>query len=575
MHWQAQLVTGTNVAGVLAGLSVAAAIGLALGGVRLKGFALGMSGVLFAAIVVSYAFWNEERVARVLGGTAAQVTAALERRRDMLELLREVGLVLFVYSVGLQIGPGFFSCLRAQGLRWNGAAAALVGLNVAAIAIAHRWLKVDGVAAVGLLSGAVTNTPGLAAAQQALGDASAGDIARHGLAAVGCAVAYPFGVVGPILSLTLLRLAFRLDPRREAETFETATRARSRALASIGLRVSNPALVGRRVGALGTLLGAPVVVSRMMRDGRVDLPEAETRLALGDLVHAVGEDKDLERLAVLCGERSQVDLRGAAARLDARRLIVTRAAIVGKSLAALKVRTLHGVNVTRVLRAGFELVPRQSLRLHFGDTLVAVGDEERLRDLEGLVGNSIGELEHAQLVPLFVGLAAGVLLGSLPLSFAGVPVPVRLGLAGGPLLVALVLSHFGRLGRMSFYLPNSASLMLRELGIVLFLGSVGLLSGESFVDALARGPGLRWMAIAAGVTLLPLLVAEVFARVVLGLDYTAISGVIAGGMTSPSTLAYANESAGEGVTTAYGAVYPLTMILRIVTAQLLVVFWAG
>jgi putative transport protein len=238
-------------------------------------------------------------------------------------------------------------------------------------------------------------------------------------------------------------------------------------------------------------------------------------------------------------------------------------------------RTLHGINVTRLLRAGFELVPTQSLRLHFGDTIVAVGDERRLEDVEALVGNSVGELEHAHLPSLFAGIAAGVLVGSIPLPIAGVPTPIHLGLAGGPLLVALVLSHFGRIGRVTFYLPNSAGLMLRELGIVLFLGSVGLMSGASFIETVAHGPGLRWLAIGAAVSILPLVVVELFARLALGVDHTALSGVVAGGMTSPSALTYAHATAGEGSTMAYGAVYPLAMFLRIVSAQVLVLLWSG
>jgi putative transport protein len=356
---------------------------------------------------------------------------------------------------------------------------------------------------------------------------------------------------------------FRLDSRREAERFEQAIRKR-RPLGNIDLRVANHAVVGQRVGQLAGLLRAPVVVSRMMRAGRVELPSAETELQMGDLLHVVGSDEDLERLAILLGERSDVDLREVSRPLGVRRVVVTRSGVVGVTLGELKLRTRYGANVTRVLRAGIELVPDANVHLNFGDTLVVVGEDHRLADVEALVGNSIGELEHAQLVPVFIGVACGILLGSIPLSVAGLPAPVRLGMAGGPLLVALVLSHLGRLGRITFYLPNSATLMLRDLGIVMFLGSVGLLSGARFVETITHGAGLRW-----------LLATQVMARRLLGMDYTAVSGAVAGSMTSPPILAFATQVAGDGAALAYGAVYPLAMILRVVTAQLLVVFWVA
>lgn len=581
MRWYEQLITGTSIAGVLIGLSVAAAAGIALGSLKIRGLSLGIAGVLFTGILVSDLCWNHHLLVRLVTahhgpGDPTQAIAELERsRQEVLELLRELGLVFFVYSIGMQVGPSFFSSLRAQGVRWNALVVTLVLLDVGAIFLFRRWTGVDPVAMVGILSGAVTNTPGLAAVEQALRDVPGLAAGERALAAVGCAVAYPFGIVGPILGLLLARAVFRIDRHQEAVQFRRLTRQGQQPIGNIDLRVANPALAGQRVGSLGALLGAPVVISRMMRHGRVEPPTADTVLERGDLVHAVGEDGDLERLAILCGERSHIDLREASHRLDVRRLFVTRSQVVGQTLGALRLSSRFGVNVTRVLRAGLQLVPDAGVRLHFGDTLVAVGESERLVEVESLVGNSVGELEHAQLVPVFIGIGAGVLLGSIPFSVSWLPAPLRLGLAGGPLLVAVILSHLGRLGRVSFYLPNSANLMLRDLGILLFLGCVGLLSGERFMETLTRGPGLRWTLIGAGVTFLPLVVTELIGRVVLKMDYTALSGVIAGGMTSPSALAFANEDAGDGASVAYGAVYPLAMILRVVSAQLLVIFWVG
>jgi putative transport protein len=574
MRWYEQLLTGTSVAGVVAGLCVVAAGGLALGGLRWRGLSLGIAGVLFSGIALSYLCWRHEILLHLAGGGAPAVAALELGRRQALELVRDLGLVLSVYAIGMQVGPGFLSSLRAQGLRWCLLTITLVALDIGAVLVVHGWLGVDPVAAVGLLSGAVTNTPGLAAAEQALRDVPGIAAGQHGLASVGCAVAYPFGVVGAILSLALLRAALGIDPRREAERFARATRQRP-PLASIDLRVANAAMAGRRVGSLAGLLRAPVVVSRLMRDGDVQLPGADTELALGDHVHAVGEDADLGRLAVLLGERSDVDLREAPQQLDVRRLVVTRRRVVGETLGSLMLRSRYGVNVTRVLRAGLELVPDAGFHLNFGDTLVVVGEEARLAGAEALVGNAVGELQHAQLVPVFVGLAAGVLLGSIPLAVGGLPAPLRLGLAGGPLLVALLLGHRGRFGRVSFYLPSSATLMLRDLGIVLFLGCVGLLSGEAFVETIAHGDGWRWLLLGATITLPPLVITGLFARFVLKVDYTALCGVVAGSMTSPPVLAFAQRTAGEGAALAYGAVYPLAMILRVVSAQALVVLWTA
>jgi putative transport protein len=581
MRWYEELITGTSVAGVLIGLGVAAAAGLALGSIKVKGLSLGIAGVLFTGIAFSDLCWSHSLLARLLGahraaGEAAAAIAALERtRRETLELLREIGLVLFVYSIGLQVGPGFFSSLRARGLRWNALAVSLVAMNLACAALVHRWFKVDAVATVGLLSGAVTNTPGLAAAEQALRDVPRLAVGERALAAVGYAVAYPFGVAGAIASLLVVRVAFRVDRSREAAMFGDSTHGRTRRIGNIDLCVTNPALAGQRLGSLTHLLGAPVVVSRMMREGRVELPAPDTELAMDDRLHVVGDDADLERLAVLCGERSDLDLREVSRRLDVRKLVVTRREVVGEPLGALQLSSLHGVNVTRLVRAGLELVPDARARLNFGDTLVAVGDGAHLAEVEGLVGNAAAELEHAHLVPVFVGIAAGVLIGSIPFSVAGLPAPLRLGMAGGPLLVALLFSHLGRVGRVSFYLPTGANLVLRDLGIALFLGCVGLLSGERFVDTIVRGPGLQWMLAGALITLPPLLATELVARIAFRVDYTALSGVVAGAMTSPSVLAFASQEAGDGALIAYGAVYPLSMILRVVCAQLLVIFWVG
>jgi putative transport protein len=552
MSFAQQLIAGSGIGGVIFGLSVAAAAGLALGTLKFRGFSLGVAGVLFAGLAVSDLMWRPEFATQ---------------RHAILEFVRELGLVLFVYSIGMEVGPGFLRSLRSSGLRWNLIVVTLVTANLAVVLTAHRWLSVDPVAAVGILSGAVTNTPGLAAADQAIADVPGLAPGAYGLADVGCAIAYPFGIVGAMLCLAAMRALFRWRaPSAEATNAP---------LGAVDLCVVNPAIAGHQVGDLAGFLGAPVVISRMIRDGAVELPAPATELREGDLLHAVGESKDLDRLAVLLGGRATVDVRSAPAALDVRELVVTRAAVVGRTLGGIDLRLRHGVTVTRIRRAGQELVPRPELDLRYGDTLVVVGEGGGLAEVEEVVGNSVRELDHPRLIPMFLGIAVGVLVGFLPIAITGLPAPVRLGLAGGPLLVAIVASHFGRIGRVSFYLPASASLMLRHLGLVLFLGCVGLMSGERFVDTLVRGPGLRWLALGAVITVVPLLTTAILARLVFDLEFGALSGVVAGSMTSPPVLAYATELGGESAAIAYGTVYPLAMVLRVITAQLLVVLWIG
>jgi putative transport protein len=576
MPWYTQLITGTSVAGVVFGLSLAAAVGIAVGTARIRGFTLGIACVLFAGIAVSDLLWSHALVARFVGAEPIALVSQMEEaRRKILEFLREFGLILFVYSIGMEVGPGFLASLRKQGLRWNLVAVLLVALDVIVALGLQRWARVDPVATIGILSGAVTNTPGLAAAEQALADVRGLDPRHAVLADVGCAVSYPFGIVGAILALVLVRRLWTSGVARAAAGAGTAPSDEGSALGNMDLCVLNPALAGHTVGELGGLLGAPVVISRMLREGSVELPGPTTELRLDDLVHAVGDRQDLERLAVLLGGRSGVDVRGAPGLLGVREVVVTRPEVTGQTLRELRLRQRHGVNVTRVRRAGLELVPDASVELRYGDSIVVVGDEGHLAEVERLVGNAVSELQHPQMVPIFIGIAAGVLLGIIPISISGLPSPVRLGLAGGPLLVALLTGHLGRIGRVSFYLPQSASLLLRSLGIVLFLGCVGLLSGERFVETLVHGPGLRWIAVGAAITLAPLLATGLFALAFLKLDFDALCGVIAGGMTSPPALSFASQMGAKRAAVAYGAVYPLAMLLRVVSAQIMVLLWVG
>jgi putative transport protein len=577
MSWYEQLVTGTSVAGIIAGVCFVSAIGLGVGALRLRGVSLGIAGVLFTAILFSHLLYNDALLGRMLAHTTSGETleTLTRSRHEVLEFLREFGLVLFVYSIGMQVGPGFFGSLRAQGLRWNLLAAAVVVLGFGCAYFVHKIGRIDAVASVGLLSGAVTNTPGLAAAQQSLKDIPDLSAAQRGMSGVGYALAYPFGVLGTILALIGLRAVFRIDPAAEAQRFRQEARS-GKAPSSMNLVLRNPGLVGKHVRDLGGVLGAPIVVSSFMRKGEVILPESGTVLELDDILLVVGEPHDLDHLQTLVGEATSVDIRTMSKRLGERRLIVTRSAVIGKSLAQLNFRNAYGVNITRVRRAGIEFVPSSAYDLHYGDTLVAVGDADGLGAAERVVGNSMQKLDSPQLASLFVGIVCGVILGSIPWHFSSLPAPVKLGLAGGPLIVALLFSWLGHVGRLNFYVPHTAGLMLRELGIVLFLSCVGLMAGEQFLRTLLDGDGVYWLAMGAVITVVPLVVVGLVGRLVFRVSYTALSGVLAGSMTDPPALAFASSLTGnEGAAVAYGTVYPMTMILRIVAAQLFVILFAG
>jgi len=502
---------------------------------------------------------------------AEQIKHIKDKRLELLLFLREFGLILFVYTIGMQVGPGFFASLRSHGLRWNLMATGIVAGGVLAAVAVVKLGHVDPAAAVGLLSGAVTNTPGLAAAQQALKEMNH---PNQGLAGIGYAVAYPFGVLGIILSMLLIRFLFRIDPQREMLAF-VASQGTAKGPANANFVVRNPGVAGKTIDSVLNLLGGSVVISRLLRDGAVHIPKGTAALQVGDTVHAVGTKADLDRFEMVVGELTTIDIRSVSKDLAVKRLIVTGKQVIGKSIGELDLDAVYGVNITRLVRAGVELVATPGMRLQFGDTIVVVGGAESLAATEKLVGNSMKTLEHPQLIPLFFGIMLGVVLGSIPFYIDGLSAPVKLGLAGGPLVMALILSRIGRIGPMNFYIPHSANMMLREFGIVLFLACVGLKAGDGFVDTLVKGDGLLWMACGAGITIVPLLVVAIISRLFTHINFVPLCGIMAGAMTDPPALAFANSSAGnESPALAYATVYPLTMLLRVVSAQVFVILLA-
>lgn len=549
MTWLTQLFAERSVASAVISIAVAGAAGAALGKVKVRGVGLGVAGVLFAGLAIGH--------------------RGLAIDAHVLEFVREFGLILFVYTLGLQIGPGFVGSLRSRGLVLNGFAAAIVllGTLIAAFLIASG--RASTAAGAGLLSGATTNTPSLAAGQQALAQLGADDTAA--LQGLAYAVAYPFGIVGIILTLLLIRVAFHVDVKAEVVAAEVAATPHGPRPSTRNLEVRNENLAGIPLGKIPGLSAMQVVVSRISRGGKVEVARPETELHVGDILLAVGPDHDLDQLRIIVGAEVSFDLRAVPGPITTRRLIVTQSHVLGKPLAELTTFAQHQVAITRVTRGGLELSPSPAFRLHFGDILMVVGEGQAIVAVASEVGDSPRALEAPQPIPFFVGIALGVLVGSVPIALPGLPAAMRLGLAGGPLVVAILLSRLAHTGPLVWHLPPSSNHMLREVGITMFLAAVGIKSGERFVDVLTGGDGFVWLGYGVLITVLPILCVGLLARLWKKLNYAELCGLLAGSMTDPPALAFAQQTTDSDVpAVAYATVYPLVMLLRVLCAQVLV-----
>jgi putative transport protein len=551
MNWFKDLIQGESIAHVVFVLSLVATLGLAIGSLKIRGIGLGIAGVLFSGLLVGH-----------FGITIPN---------EVLHFAREFGLILFVYTIGLQVGPGFFGSLRKQGLPLNMMAASIVLLGAIITVIISKFFGVSMAAAVGLFSGATTNTPSLGAAQEAIRSLPSAPEGSAALPGLGYAVAYPFGIIGIILSMLVIRAIFRVNIKDETADLLSKSGAKASKLSRLNLRVTNTNLDGRRLDQIPVFQSLGVVISRIQHEGVVHVAKPDDLIHLGDTLLAVGPPAKLEELRLIVGALSEVDLHSMDSSLVVRRVIVTKKAILGRQIQELDFLTDNDVTVTRVTRAEVEISATPEQRLQFGDMLVIVGNEQAIARASKALGNSVKQLNHTELIPIFIGIALGVLFGSIPVAFPGMPAPVKLGLAGGPLLVAIVLSRIGRIGPLLWYMPNNANFAIREIGIVLFLSCVGLHSGAKFVDTLVHGDGLKWMLFASIITVAPLLIVGFFARLALKTNYVSICGLLSGSMTDPPALAFANTIAGsDAPSISYATVYPLTMLLRVVCAQLLV-----
>lgn len=532
-------------------LSLSIATGLWLGSFRLATFKLGVAGVLFAGLIFGH--------------------FGLAINHEILEFAREFGLILFVYTIGVQVGPGFFAGFKKDGVRLNGMAAFIVLSGALVTVLVSRFLKIPFEAAVGMLSGATTNTPSLAAAQQALRDLHGAD-AQTTLTGMGYAVCYPFGILGIILTMVIVKKVFKLDPEQAALDYTKLDRASMTKIETMDIKVENPNLAHILVHEIPSSKG--LVISRILHDGHLHPALPDTRVQLGDSLRAVGPRESLEALRMVVGSVTKIEMRESKSNLVTSRVLMTKRDMFGKTIAELNAYHF-GVTITRIIRTELEFAATPETRLQMADVLVVVGPEDAVAKFASRVGNSVKDLSHPDLIPVFIGITLGVILGSWPFQIPGVPAPVKLGLAGGPLIVAILLSRVGRVGSFVWYMPPSANYMLREVGIALFLACVGLKAGGRFVEILVSGQGLIWFVGGALITLIPLLLAGLWMRWKYQTNYLTICGLLAGSMTDPPALAFANQmTSSNAPVVAYASVYPLVMVLRILCAQLLVIFFS-
>jgi putative transport protein len=556
MNWIQNLSSHQPVAGAVVVIAIIVTLGLALGSLKIRGIGLGIAGVLFVGIFASH--------------------CGLSISSELLSFIRDFGLILFVYTIGMQVGPGFFTSLRRRGLPLNLLAAVVVLLGGMVTVILAWALHIDLAAAVGIFTGATTNTPALGAAQEALRSLPDFSADRHGLPAMGYAVAYPFGILGIILTMIGLRAVLKINLSRENSALLEEQKSTRDPLERRNFVVTNPNLNGLKLHQLPGKAQLGVIVSRIRYVGEREVLPADngTVIHVHDVIHAVGTRQSLDEFGLIIGRETEEDLRKGPGLVIDKRFVVTNKEILGHTLRELGLTERFGVTVTRVTRADIEMTAVPDLQLQFGDMLRVVGTDDEITKVATVLGNSLKELSYTNLIPVFLGILVGVIVGLYPISLPGVPTPVRLGLAGGPLIVAILLSRIGRIGPLVWHMPANANVLLREFGIALFLACAGLKAGEHFFEVLLSSQGLLWLLIGACITLLPLLIVSLVARRLMKLNFVHLCGLLAGSMTDPPALAFANAvNKSDAPSVAYATVYPFTMLLRILVAQLIVLIF--
>ncbi|MFC2708196.1 MAG: putative transporter, partial [Porphyromonas asaccharolytica] len=553
------LFVGTGIAHSVFLIALVIAVGMLLGRIKIGKISLGVTLVLFVGIF--------------FGALGMQIDPGV------LHFIKEFGLILFIYAVGLQVGPGFFPSLKKGGLKLNLLAVLVVMLGVGVTIVIKYLSDLPMSTMVGILSGAVTNTPGLGAAEQTYTDIMG---TSDPSIAMGYAVAYPLGVIGIILSMMVVRAVLRVNIRKEEQDFISQDDALEHAARSASFVVVNPAIFGKSIMELlsSYFEHGDIVVSRHYNHETQEITVAtgSTILHEHDRVFVIGQPHELDHTEAIFGQRIDIDRKKwipTGSNLISNKYTITKKTLNGKRLGELQLRQIYGVNVTRVTRAGVDLVAHPSMRLQMGDQIRVVGSDASVNKVRELVGDSQKHLNEPNLIGIFIGIALGVLLGSIPFIFPGIPQPVKLGLAGGPLIVAILLSNFGPKFGIVTYTTQSANLMIREIGIALFLTCVGIGAGDGFVDTIVNG-GYHWVGYGFIITIIPMLIVGILGKKVFKVNYLTLSGVMAGSMTDPPALAYANGLTEEDApAVGYATVYPLTMFLRVLTAQMLIIFFVS
>ncbi|WP_301098323.1 putative transporter [Otariodibacter sp.] len=548
----------TDIALTVSLLSLVAVLGLWLGQIKIRGVSLGIGGVLFGGIIIAH-FMTQY---------------GIELDPHTLHFIQEFGLILFVYTIGIQVGPGFFSSLKQSGLKLNGFALISVAISGILVILLNKFFDVPLPAILGVFSGAVTNTPSLGAGQQILEELGS-DTTVMGM---GYAIAYPFGIIGILLSMWLIRVIFKISVDKESEDFDNNSTHKKEGLTTLSVRVSNPNLNGLLLSELPDFDRHDVVYSRLKRGEDLFVPKVDTQIQLGDVLHLVGESPALRKMLLIIGEETNISLSTKGTLYRTERAVVTNENVFGKKIRQLMLKGKYDVVITRLNRAGIDLIPTGEMTLQFGDVLHLVGHQEDIDTVMSIIGNAQHKLQQVQMLPIFIGIGLGVLLGSIPIFVPGFPVALKLGLAGGPLVVALILARIGSFGKLYWFMPPSANLALREIGIVLFLSVVGWKAGGNFFDTLLSNDGLSWIGYGALITFIPLMVTGIVARIYGKLNYLTICGLLAGSMTDPPALAFANAiKEGSGASAlSYATVYPLVMFCRIILPQLLaILLWTA
>ena len=555
MNWLIEIFTEQTFIQATLILSLICAVGLALGQIKVKGISLGVTFVFFAGIAAGH--------------------FGLKVNPDMLTMIQNFGLILFIYALGVQVGPGFFSSFKHGGVKLNLLAVLLMVVGTAMAIVIHWTSGISLGDTMGLLSGAVTNTPMLGAAQQALLQINPEDVEGANNMAMACAVGYPFGLIGMILCVIFLRGILGKKGKKHQDTSSDNTFVAE-------YQVSNPAIFGKTIMDIRKSADCHFVISRIWKDEKVIIPTSETIIEENEHLLVISSKNDIEKVKCLFGHKEDVDWNKKGidwnaidSQLVSRKVLVTKPELNGVKLGSLKLRNSYGINITRVNRAGIDLLPSRSLRLQLGDKLTIVGESRSIENVSTILGNQAKELSNPNLFAIFVGIVLGLVLGSIPLAFPGMSMPVKLGIAGGPIITGLLMGAFGPRLHLSIYMSRSANLMLRQLGLTIYLAGLGLSAGAGFFDTVFSAEGLKWVLVSFSLATVPVIITALAAAKLFKTDYADNIGMLCGSMANPFALDFADPSGeGDDPAVAYATVYPASIFLRVISAQVIMLLLA-